>query len=124
MEKDNVKVLGRVSDEELLRLYHQAECFIFPSIYEGFGIPPVEAMACGCPVLAADIPVLREVCADAADYFNPYDVRSIHEGILAYLKDSDTKKPLLQAKGKNNVQRYSWQKSAQKIILLVKEDKD
>lgn len=121
LEKDNVKILGRVSDEELLRLYHQAECFIFPSIYEGFGLPPLEAMACGCPVLAADIPVLREVCADAAVYFNPYDVESIHNAILAYLKDTDTKKPLLQTKGKANVQRFSWQQSAQAIILLAKE---
>ena len=121
LEKDNVKVLGRVSDEELLRLYHQAECFIFPSIYEGFGIPPIEAMACDCPVLASDIPVLREVCADAAEFFDPYDVESIHNAILAYLKDTDTKKPLLQAKGKATVQRFSWQQSAQAIILLAKE---
>ena len=117
----NVKLLGRVTDEELVRLYNQASCFIFPSIYEGFGLPPLEAMACGCPVLAADIPVLREVCADAAVYFNPYDVESIHNAILAYLKDTDTKKPLLQTKGKANVQRFSWQQSAQAIILLAKE---
>ena len=121
LEKDNVKILGRVSDEELLRLYHQAECFIFPSIYEGFGLPPLEAMACGCPVLAADIPVVHEVCADAVEYFDPHDPRSIHEAIVAYLKNTDTKKPLLKARGKDNVERFSWLKSAQKLILLTKE---
>lgn len=121
LEKGNVKILGRVSDEELLRLYHQAECFIFPSIYEGFGLPPLEAMACGCPVITSDIPVQHEVCADAALYFDPYDVKSIHEAIVAYLKNTDTKKPLLKARGKDNVERFSWLKSAQDLILLTKE---
>ena len=69
---DTIRFLGRVSDEELVRLYNQASCFIFPSIYEGFGLPTIEAMKCGCPVLSSDIPVLREVCGDAAIFFNPF----------------------------------------------------
>ena len=56
---NNIRFLGRVSDEELVKLYNQAECFIFPTLYEGFGLPPLEAMACGCPVIVSDIPVER-----------------------------------------------------------------
>ena len=70
--QDNIYYLGRVTDEELASLYNQAVCFIFPSLYEGFGLPPLEAMSCGCPVLASDIPVIREVCGEAVLYFDPY----------------------------------------------------
>ena len=70
-QSDNLHYLGRVSDAELVRLYNQAACFIFPSLYEGFGLPPIEAQSCGCPVLVSDIPVLREVCGDTATYFDP-----------------------------------------------------
>ena len=121
LEKGNVKILGRVSDEELLRLYHQAECFIFPSIYEGFGLPPLEAMACGCPVLAADIPVVHEVCADAALYFDPYDVKSIHEAICHYLEHCEALKPQLREKGFSRCQRYSWEKTAKAVMEIVEK---
>ena len=123
LQTDNVKVLGRVSDEELLRLYNQAECFIFPSIYEGFGIPPIEAMACGCPVLASDISVLREVCADAAVYFDPYDPKHIHETIKAFLADAPRLKPQLRKKGYDNIRRFSWERTAQAVLQAVEEVK-
>jgi glycosyltransferase involved in cell wall biosynthesis len=116
---DNVKWLGRVSDDELLRLYNQAECFIFPSIYEGFGIPPVEAMACGCPVIASDIPVIREVCGDAALYFTPTDPKNIHDTICHYLEHSETLKPQLREKGFARCQRYSWEKTAEAVMEAV-----
>ena len=84
----NIRYLGRVTDEELVQLYNQAVCFIFPSLYEGFGLPPIEAMSCGCPVLVSDIPVLREVCGDAATYFNPLDVNDIRQAIKHLLATS------------------------------------
>ena len=118
---ENVKWLGRVSDDELLRLYNQAECFIFPSIYEGFGIPPVEAMACGCPVIASDIPVVCEVCGDAALYFTPTDPQSIHDTICHYLEHSDTLKPQLREKGFSRCQRYSWEKTAKAVMEAVEK---
>ena len=121
MEKlpENVRMLGRVSDEELIRLYHQADCFIFPSLYEGFGLPPIEAMQCGCPVLASDIPVLREVCGDAAEYFNPMDVEDIRRTIQNYIRNIDKKKKIMRERGFQNVNRFSWQASAQTLIQLA-----
>lgn len=115
----NVRLLGRVSDEELLRLYHQAECFIFPSIYEGFGLPPVEAMHCGCPVLASDIPVLHEVCGEAAAYFNPFDIQHIRSTIQSYLKQASQRKPAMRQLGHENAKRFSWLDSARKIIRMA-----
>ena len=117
-ELPNVRFLGRVSDEELTRLYNQAACFIFPSIYEGFGLPLLEAMTCGCPVLASDIPVFREVCGDAAIYFNPYDETSIRNSIAHFLRLDKEEQKKLQTAGYEHAQRYSWEQSARSIIDL------
>ena len=117
-ELPNVRFLGRVSDEELTRLYNQAVCFIFPSIYEGFGLPLLEAMTCGCPVLASDIPVFREVCGDAAIYFNPYDETSIRNAIAHFLSLNKEEQEKLQTAGYEHAQRYSWDLSARRIIDL------
>ena len=117
-ELPNVRFLGRVSDEELTRLYNQAVCFIFPSIYEGFGLPLLEAMTCGCPVLASDIPVFREVCGDAAIYFNPYDETSIRNAIAHFLSLNKEEQEKLQTAGYEHAQRYSWEQSARGIIDL------
>lgn len=84
----NIELLGRVSDEELRHLYRTAAVFVYPSLFEGFGIPPLEALACGCPVAVSDIPVLHETCEPYKEkgekvlYFNPYD----EQDILAKLK--------------------------------------
>ena len=120
LESENVKVLGRVSDEELNRLYNQASCFIFPSIYEGFGIPPLEAMQCGCPVIVSDIPVVHEVCGDAAVYFNPFDVDDIRQTIKGFMADIATKRPSMVKKGFENTEKYSWVNSAKRLIELMK----
>ena len=117
----NVKFLGRVSDEELRRLYNQAVCFIFPSIYEGFGLPLLEAMTCGCPVLASDIPVFREVCGDAAIYFNPYDETSIRHSIDYFLSLANQEQEKLQTAGYERAQRFSWEQSARDIIDFINE---
>ena len=116
-----IHFLGRVSDEELVRLYNQATCFIFPSIYEGFGLPTIEAMKCGCPVLASDIPVMREVCGDAAIYFNPYNVEEIRTTIERFMEKANFLRPSLIAKGYENVKRFSWTNTAQAILQLVQQ---
>ena len=118
---DHIQFLGRVSDEELVRLYNQAACFVFPSLYEGFGLPPLEAMACGCPVLVSDIPVLREVCGTAAQYFNPLDSNDILRTITQYLNDADVIKEKMRQQGFANVARFSWQQSAKNLIEKLKE---
>ncbi|MGZ9274455.1 MAG: glycosyltransferase family 4 protein, partial [Nitrospira sp.] len=78
-----VAALGYVPNAVLRALYENALCFVFPSYYEGFGIPPLEAMLCGCPVVVSDIPALRETCGDAALYCNPRDPGSLAAQILA-----------------------------------------
>ena len=113
--------MGRVSDEELVRLYNQADCFVFPSLYEGFGLPPLEAMACGCPVLVSDIPVEREVCGDAALYFNPLEPSEILRIITQYLNDANVIKEKMRQKGYENIMRFSWEKSAEVLMNIVKE---
>ena len=118
---ENIQFLGRVSDDELVRLYNQAACFVFPSLYEGFGLPPLEAMACGCPVLVSDIPVEREVCGDAALYFNPLDSENILHTITQYLNDTDVIKEKMRQKGYENITRFSWEKSAEVLVNIVKE---
>src|SRR6185437_13670023 len=70
-----------VSAAELVELYRRAACVVFPSLYEGFGLPPVEAMACGCPVAASSQGSLPEVCGDAAVLFDPLDPESIAAGV-------------------------------------------
>jgi glycosyltransferase involved in cell wall biosynthesis len=78
---ESVASLGRISDAELLELYRSAAALVFPSLYEGFGWPPLEAMACGCPVAVSRVASLPEVCGDAAVYFDPASVDDIARGI-------------------------------------------
>ncbi len=120
---DHIHFLGRVSDEELVRLYNQAACFVFPSLYEGFGLPPLEAMACGCPVLVSDIPVEREVCGDAALYFNPFEPCDILHTLTQYLSNTDVIKEKMRQKGFENITRFSWENSAQVLIKIVKKSR-
>ena len=116
---NNIRFLGRVSDEELVKLYNQAECFIFPTLYEGFGLPPLEAMACGCPVIVSDIPVEREICGDAAIYFNPLCINDIHDTITQYLEKTSVIKEEICPKGHANTMRFSWEKSAKRVVGIL-----
>ena len=118
---EHIHFLGRVSDQELVKLYNQAACFIFPSLYEGFGLPPLEAMACGCPVLVSDIPVEREICGDAAQYFNPLEPNDMLHIITKYLTEADNIKEIMRQKGWQNLKKYSWEKSAEKILKIIQE---
>ncbi len=102
---------GYVSEDELIALYTSASLFVFPSLYEGYGIPPLEAMQFNTPVVAADIPVLREVCLNAAYYCNPKDVRSITEAISKTLNDTSLQAKL-QRNGRKHVKKITWQKAA------------
>jgi glycosyltransferase involved in cell wall biosynthesis len=88
-QADGVEVRGHVSDDELVSLYRRAAALAFPSLYEGFGQPPLEAMACGCPVACSDAASLPEVCGDAARYFHPDDPRQIAAAILDVLAAPD-----------------------------------
>jgi glycosyltransferase involved in cell wall biosynthesis len=115
--KKNVFYLGYVSDEELAILYNSAVVFIYPSFYEGFGLPNIEAMACGCPVITSDIPVMKEICGDAACYVNPYEMESIKDGIIKVLEDKDFRNELVQ-KGFQRIKNFSWEKSASEHLKI------
>jgi glycosyltransferase involved in cell wall biosynthesis len=103
--------LGRVGDAQLKSLYQHAAGLVFPSIYEGFGLPALEAMACGCPVAAADAAALPEVCGDAALRFDPRSVESIAEAMRALLGD-EALRARLRARGLVRAQAFRWDGAA------------
>lgn len=107
----SVKYVGYVSDEELKALYENAACFVFPSIYEGYGLPPTEAMVCGCPVLAANAASIPEVCGDAALYFDPHDPGSLAE-LLRRVMGDESLRGLLREKGLKRAGGLRWRDAA------------
>lgn len=111
-----IKFLGRVSDEELVDYYNNAKAFVYPSIYEGFGIPPLEAQSCGCPVIVSDIPPLHEVVGNSGLYCNPYSIKDIEDKMIEVIDSADLKKH-----GLINVARFSWDKSASKIAKILRK---
>ena len=113
--KGNLIFPGRLTDEEIAALQRRAVAFVFPSLYEGFGIPPLEAMTQGCPVLAADIPPVREACGDAVRYFDPLKTEALVEAMRTISTDAPLRRELTQA-GYDNAKRFSWDGSA--VVLL------
>lgn len=113
-----VHYAGYVPDEALPGLYAGAELLVFPSVYEGFGIPPLEAMTCNCPVVAGRAASLPEVCGDAVEYVDPFSVHSIKEGIERVLHDSKRRSELIK-KGKERVKKYTPEKTAEKFLKVV-----
>jgi glycosyltransferase involved in cell wall biosynthesis len=98
-------------DAELVGLYQQAALFVYPSLYEGFGYPPLEAMSAGCPVACSNVSCFPETVADAAELFDPYDVDSIAQGLKNVLYDTARSAELVKL-GKQNIQRFSWDRCA------------
>ena len=115
------RVLGRVSDAELRALYENALCLIFPSRYEGFGLPPLEAMTCGCPVLAAHAGAVPEVCAEAALWFDPLRPITLTEALERLLEEDGLADGLRQA-GLRRAAGYTWTKAAEELLRLVRKD--
>lgn len=113
--KGRVKRLGFVSEDELVDLYNLADGYVFPSLYEGFGLPILEAQRCGCPVLTSNVTSCPEVAGDSAIIVDPYSVDDIAKGILALTKDEEKRKELIK-KGFENIKRYSWDKTVDKIL--------
>jgi glycosyltransferase involved in cell wall biosynthesis len=114
-----VKFLGYVSEEDLPYLYNGALFFVYPSIYEGFGLPPLEAISCGCPVIASRVSSLPEVLGEAALYVDPQDENEIAGGILHLYEDAQQRKRL-SGLGLAQAKKFSWEKSA-KMTLAVYE---
>ncbi|MFR0676394.1 glycosyltransferase family 4 protein [Dysgonomonas mossii] len=115
---ENVHLPGYIPDEKLQTMYQNALLSVYPSLYEGFGLPPLESMTYGCPAINSDIPALREVSQDAALYVDPYNVDDITQKIEQLLVDEPLRKEL-QEKGLLQIKKYSWDKSAKQVYELA-----
>ena len=115
LNSEKIIFTGYIQDEELKELYRSALCFIYPSLYEGFGIPPLEAMASGCPTIVSNTSSLPEVCGQASLYVDPYSKQSIIEGIMKMLQSKSIRINLID-KGFENVKRFSWKATASKAL--------
>lgn len=112
---------GFVTEEELVALYSQAQVFVFPSLSEGFGIPMLEAMACGCPVAASDRAALPEVGSDAALYFDPVSPVDMAEKVRRLLNDKKFRAGLIK-KGKYRVSEFSWERLAARTLQVYQDE--
>jgi glycosyltransferase involved in cell wall biosynthesis len=108
---DRLHLFNNVSDRHLAKLYRCSLAFVYPSLYEGFGIPPLEAMACGTPVIAANRASIPEVVGDGGILFEPHAIQDLAD-ILLNLYESPTARERLIEQGTRRVQRFSWQKMA------------
>lgn len=111
----DVRLLGRVSDEDLASLYAGCACFAFPSLYEGFGLPVLEAMAAGAPVLTSNVSSLPEVAGDAALLVDPLDVGAIRDGLARLLGDEALREDL-RARGRDRAAGFSWDRTAAETL--------
>ena len=115
----NVSFVGTANNEAVARLYRGAMGLVFPSLYEGFGLPPLEAMACGAPVLTSNVCSLPEVVGDAGILVNPLNVEEIAAGIRTLVEDSDTRAKLRE-NGLLRATRFSWSETARKTALVLR----
>lgn len=117
---ERLRFTGYLSDEELRGLYSSCKVFIYPSVYEGFGLPPLEAMACGAPVIAGRIPSLLEVLGSTARLVEPLDVNALAGTIVELLKDANQRQ-LLGAAGLQRAGQFSWEKTARMTLDVYRE---
>ncbi len=117
---DGVQLLGRVLDEDLPSLLHGATAFVFPSVYEGFGLPPLEAMAAGCAVVSSTTTSLGEVVGEACVAIDPFSVQSIREG-LQKIVDDHVLREELQIRGVERARQFSWDKAATETFRVLDE---
>ena len=112
--------VGYVTDSELRALYEHAACFVYPSLYEGFGLPPLEAMTCGCPVVVSQAAALPEVCGDAVLYCDPHDPGSIAKQIRTVLDDPG-RRAELRERGLARARRFTWPQAADALLDVLCE---
>lgn len=116
---DVVHFHGPVEMEHLPLVYSMADVFVFPSLYEGFGLPVLEAMASGCAVVTSNMTSLPEVAGDAAEMVDPYDPQSIASGILRVLSDETYRRHLIQ-KGREQALKFSWERTAMRMLDIYR----
>lgn len=116
--REQITFTGRISDEELRDWYQRASLFVYPSLYEGFGIPPLEAMACGTPVVTANVSSLPEVVGDAALTVDPERVEAIRDAMARVLTDSGLAQTLTST-GLARSRQFSWEKTALTTLRIL-----
>ena len=116
--KDNLIFPGYIGENDLSYIYHNAKCLIFPSLYEGFGLPPLEAMAAGCPVIASNFASIPEVCNDAALYFDPNNIEDVTTKIESLIRDDNLRLDLIE-KGKNNLDRFTPERFSKELNTVL-----
>jgi glycosyltransferase involved in cell wall biosynthesis len=116
----HVRFFGFVSDQTLAALYRLADAFVFPSLYEGFGLPPLEAMASGTPVITSNVSSLPEVVGDAALMIDPYDPTAIADAMRRVLTDAALRADL-RARGLERARSFSWERSIRRVRQIYDE---
>lgn len=117
---ERVVFTGYVNDDMLKQYFIHAETLVFPSLYEGFGLPPIEAMACGCPAIVSKIAAMPEICEENAIYCNPYDEKDIAEKIMLAVENPEIRKQLSET-GKIYARRFSWTACAKDIGIIMEK---
>lgn len=121
LKLDNaVRFVGLVDFGDLQKLYSAATAYVFPSLYEGFGLPPLEAMAAGTPVVVSNSSAIPEVCGDAAEYFDPEDVEEMAEKMRVIISNNNRRKELIK-KGFEKIKEFSWEKAATETLKILLE---
>jgi glycosyltransferase involved in cell wall biosynthesis len=117
---DEVYIIDHVPDEDLFRFYKISEAFLFPSTLEGFGLPLIEAMACGTPIIASNTSAIPEVVEDAAILIDPKDINAFSNALYNLLTDDDLKEELIR-KGLQQSTKFRWETAAKKTIEVYKK---
>jgi glycosyltransferase involved in cell wall biosynthesis len=118
--KTKIIFTGYVTEEEMICLYNGAKIFVYPSLYEGFGLPPLEAMACGVPVIVSNVSSLPEVVGDAALMFSPESFVELKDKIQELLNDQALSEDLI-LRGKERVKQFTWEKAAKQTMQVYEE---
>ncbi|MCG2692035.1 glycosyltransferase family 4 protein, partial [Microgenomates group bacterium] len=116
-----IKILGFVPDEDLRALYSAAKVFAYPSLYEGFGLPILEAFSCGCPVITSNIASLPELGGSAAIYINPLSIKDLSQAIKQLLQFDDSNYRTLREKAIKQAKKFSWEKTAKETLKVYQE---
>jgi glycosyltransferase involved in cell wall biosynthesis len=119
--KNDILFIGNIPDGDLIQLYNQAELFVYPSIFEGFGLPVVEAMKCGIPVIVSNSSSLIEIAPDKEFLFDPYDFNDLALKIKIILEDESLRKELSE-KSLNQAAKFDWKKTAEKVLAVYKRN--